>query len=50
VLASGAEETSEAAASSIGIIALSSSRAVTASLSAISIKRVKARRALLEIA
>lgn len=50
MLASGSEESSEARAGSISIIAFTTTRALAAGLSTISIKRVRTRRALLEVA
>lgn len=50
MLASGSEEPSEARAGTIRIVAFTTARAVTASLAAVSVKRVSSRGALLEIA
>jgi len=50
VLTSGSKKSSEASTCTIGVVAFSTTRAVTASFISISIKRVGSRRALLEIA
>ena len=50
MLASGSEETSEARAGTIRVVTFTTTRAVTASLAAVSVKRVASRGALLEIA